>query len=95
MPNWVNFADIRKRVSIEDVLLRYYRITNLKRDGTKLSGPCPVHDGDSPRSFHVELDKNIWHCFSKCQGGGNQLDLVAKKENISIRDAALRLQSVL
>ena len=93
MPNWVNFADIRKRVSIEDVLLRYYRITNLKRDGTKLSGPCPVHDGESPRSFHVELDKNIWHCFSKCQGGGNQLDLVAKKENISIRDAALRLQT--
>jgi DNA primase len=93
MPNWVNFADIRKRVSIEDVLLRYYRITNLKRDGTKLSGPCPVHDGDSPRSFHVELDKNIWHCFSKCQGGGNQLDLVAKKEHISIRDAALRLQT--
>jgi DNA primase len=93
MPSWVNFADIRKRVSIEDVLLRYYRITNLKRDGTKLSGPCPVHNGDSPRSFHVELDKNIWHCFSKCQGGGNQLDLVAKKENISIRDAALRLQA--
>lgn len=93
MPNWVNFADIRKRVSLEDVLLRYYRIDNLKRDGTKLSGPCPVHNGDSPRSFHVELDKNIWHCFSKCQGGGNQLDLVAKKENISIRDAALRLQA--
>ena len=75
MPNWVNFADIRKRVTIEDVLLRYYRLTNLKRDGTKLSGPCPVHDGDSPRSFHVELDKNIWHCFSKCQGGGNQLNV--------------------
>lgn len=93
MPNWVNFADIRKRISIEDVLLRYYRIDNLTRDGNKLTGPCPVHGGDSPRSFHVDLDKNLWHCFSKCQGGGNQLDLVAKKESISIRDAALKLQA--
>lgn len=94
MPNnWVNFQEIRKRVSIEDVLLKYYRIENLKRDGHKLTGPCPVHNGDSPRAFAVDTTQNLWHCFSKCQGGGNQLDLVAKKENISIRDAALKLQA--
>lgn len=93
MPGWVNFQDIRKRVSLEDVLLKYYRVENLKREGNKLIGPCPVHNGKSPRSFHVDTDKNLWHCFSKCQGGGNQLDLVAKKEDISIRDAALRLQA--
>ena len=92
MPNWVNFQDIRKRVSIEDVLFKYYRVENLKREGNKLIGPCPIHNGTSPRTFHVDTDKNLWHCFSKCQGGGNQLDFVAKKEDISIRDAALRLQ---
>lgn len=90
---WVNFADIKKRVSLEDVLLKFYRIDNLKRDGTKLTGPCPVHQGDNPRAFHADTEKNLWHCFSKCQGGGNQLDLVAKKEDISIRDAALKLQA--
>lgn len=94
MGSWVNFADIRKRVSIEDVLLRYYRIDNLKRDGNKLVGPCPVHKGDSPRSFHVDLEKNLWHCFTKCQKGGNQIDLVAAMEDCSIRDAALKLQAV-
>jgi DNA primase len=91
MSTWVNFADIRQRVSLEDVLLRYYRLDNLKRDGNKLIGPCPIHQGTSPRSFHADLAKNLWHCFSKCHGGGNQLDLVVKKDDCSIRDAALRL----
>lgn len=90
---WVNFADIKKRVSIADVLLKFYRIDNLKHDGDKLIGPCPVHQGDSPRAFHADTTKNLWHCFSHCQSGGNQLDLVAKKEDISIRDAALKLQA--
>ena len=92
MAAWVNFAEIRERVSLEDVLLRYYKVEGLKRDGNKLIGPCPVHGGDSPRAFHADLEKNVWHCFSQCQKGGNQLDLVAAKEGISIRDAALRLQ---
>lgn len=93
MPNWVNFTEIRKRVSIEDVLFRYYRLDNLTRSGNKLIGPCPVHGGDSPRAFAVDTERQLWHCFSKCQGGGNQLDLVAKKEDISIREAALKLQA--
>ena len=90
---WVNFQEIRKRVSIEDVLLKYYRLDNLKRDGDKLTGPCPVHNGDSPRAFHVSTTQNLWHCFSRCQSGGNQLDLVSRKENLTIRDAALKLQA--
>ena len=93
MPNWVDFSEIRRRVSLQDVLFRYYQITTLKREGDKLIGPCPVHGGDSPRAFHADLGKNVWHCFSKCQGGGNQLDFVAKKEGINIRDAALKLQA--
>lgn len=93
MGQWINFAEVRARISLEDVLYRYYQIDNLKRDGAKLVGPCPVHGGDSPRAFHADLEKNVWHCFSQCQGGGNQLDLVAKKESIGIRDAALRLQA--
>ncbi|MBT9560451.1 MAG: toprim domain-containing protein [Myxococcales bacterium] len=93
MTDWVNFAEVRSRVSLETVLLSYYGITNLKRDGTTLVGPCPVHGGDSPRAFHANLEKNVWHCFSRCQSGGNQLDLVAKKEGIGIREAALRVQA--
>jgi DNA primase len=93
MSQWINFAEIRAKVSLEDVMVRMYGITNFKRDGDKLVGPCPVHGGDSPRAFHADLTKNVWHCFSKCQKGGNQLDFVAAKENISIRDAALKVQA--
>lgn len=93
MPNWVNFTDIRQRVSLEDVLLRYYRIDNLKREENKLIGPCPIHKGDSPRAFHADLTKNLWHCFSKCQKGGNQIDLVVAMDDCPIREAALKLQA--
>jgi len=91
MPTWINFKEIRERISLEDVIVRYYKITNLSKHGSRLVGPCPVHGGDSPRDFHAELERNLWHCFTKCQGGGNQLDLVAAREGCSVRDAALRL----
>jgi DNA primase len=93
MREWINFAELRAKISLEDVIVRLYGITTLKKDGDKLVGPCPVHGGDSPRAFHADLTKNVWHCFSKCQKGGNQLDFVAAKDNISIRDAALKLQA--
>jgi len=92
MTQWVDFTEIRSRVSLEAVLFQFYAIDNLKRHGNKLIGPCPVHNGDSPRAFHADLDKNVWHCFSQCKRGGNQLDLVAVKEGIGIRQAALHLQ---
>jgi DNA primase len=93
MTSWVNFAEIRQKVSLEQVITNFYGITTLKRDGTKMIGPCPVHQGDNPRAFHADLEKNAWHCFSKCGKGGNQLDFVAAKEGISIREAALKLQA--
>lgn len=91
--NWVNFAEIRASISLEDVIFRYYKIDTLKRDGEKLVGPCPIHRGDSPRAFHADLGRNVYHCFSRCKKGGNQLDFVAARDGISIRDAALRLQA--
>ena len=93
MAEWINFADIRARVSLEDVLFRYYKLEGLKREGHKIVGCCPVHGGDSPRAFHADLDKNVWHCFSRCKKGGNQLDFVVAKDGVSVRDAALKLQA--
>lgn len=90
--NWVNFREIRTRIPIERVLTEYYKLDNLKVSGTVATGPCPVHGGNNPRGFHVDLEKNLWHCFTGCKRGGNQLDLVAAKDNVPIRDAALRLQ---
>ncbi len=89
---WIDFAEIRRLVSLEDVIFRLYRIEGLVRTGDKLVGPCPVHHGISPRAFHADLSKNVWKCFSKCQAGGNQLDFVVRREGIDVRAAALKLK---
>ena len=90
--DWVNFREIRAQISIQRVLTEYYKIDNLKASGKVATGPCPIHNGDAPRSFHVDFERNLWHCFTKCKAGGNQLDLVARKDNVPVREAALRLK---
>lgn len=94
MTTWIDFSELRARVSLEDVLLKMYALGDrLKRQGDKLIGPCPIHNGDGPRAFHAELTKNCWFCFSGCKRGGNQIDFVALKEGITVREAALRLNA--
>ena len=94
MTTWIDFAELRAKVSLEDVLLTMYGLgPKLRRQGDKLIGPCPIHDGDGPRAFHAELKKNAWFCFSRCRKGGNQIDFVAQKEGVSVREAALRLHA--
>ncbi len=88
---WIDFKAVRLAASLEAVLTEMYKLPNLKREGDRLVGPCPVHSGQNPRAFHADLVKNVWHCFSQCQGGGNQLDFVAKREGIAIREAALKV----
>jgi DNA primase len=74
---------------MEQVLEHYGVLHTLKRNGNRLSGPCPIHNGTNPTQFRVETDRNIWNCFSECKHGGNTLDFIAKKENCSVHEAAL------
>lgn len=103
---WVNFQEIRERISLEDVIYQFYNdIDNLTRSGDTLVGPCPVHGGDSARAFRADLSKRIgsasgvWHCFTRCgaqndgKSGGNAIDFVMMKEKIGVREAALRLKA--
>ena len=87
---YVDFRAIRGRITMEQVLEHYGVLGTFKRNGTRLSGPCPIHNGKSPSQFRVDTEKNIWNCFSECKHGGNTLDFIAKKEDVSIHDAALK-----
>jgi DNA primase len=87
---FVDFRDIRSRITMEQVLEHYGVLGTFKRSGHNLSGPCPIHKGSNPTQFRVETQKNIWHCFSECKCGGNALDFIGKMDNISIHDAALK-----
>jgi DNA primase len=89
---WIDFSALKRQVSIKDVLARYGLLNGLqeKKPG-RLVGPCPIHGGKNGTSFNVDLDKNVFHCFSQC-GGGNVLDLVMKLERTdSIRTAGEKL----
>ena len=88
---WIDFTELKRRVSIRDVLERYNFLEGLteKKPGT-LVGPCPIHGGSGKASFNVDLGKNVFNCFSKC-GGGNVLDLVMKVEGIEIREAGEKI----
>lgn len=89
---WIDFSALKREVSIRDVLARYGLLSGLQeKKAGRLVGPCPIHGGKNGTSFNVDLDKNVFHCFSQC-GGGNVLDLVMKLERTeSIRQAGEKL----
>lgn len=94
MTEWVDFREVKDRVSMAMVLAHFG--IDMKGTGSKLVGCCPLHDGDNPRAFHVDTEKNVWKCFTGCdktdRSGGGVIDFVAKKEGVEFRDAALILK---
>ena len=89
MTNWVDFSSIKRSVSIAP-LLRQYRV-QLRRSGRdQYRGCCPIHGGEGRDAFHVNLTRNIFHCFA-CGASGTVLDFIAAMERCSLREAALKL----
>ena len=92
MINWLDFKSIKRRVTLESVL-RHYQV-KLRRSGKgQYRGCCPIHRGDGRDAFHVNLGRNVFHCFS-CGAGGTVLDFVAAMEGCSLFAAAQRLQAM-
>jgi DNA primase len=90
MVNWLDFKAIKRGVRLES-LLRHYRV-ELRRSGPdQYRGPCPIHRGEGRDAFHVNLARNIFHCFA-CGAGGTVLDFVAAMEGCTLREAAEKLQ---
>ena len=87
---WVDFREVRERVSMQ-MVLDHYQVDWLRKQGAELRGRCPIHQGEGERSFHVNLEKNIFYCFS-CGAKGNVLSFVAAMENVSIREAGLQMK---
>ena len=90
---YVDFRAVKQAVSIVQILDHYGLTDKFKRsaNGDTLTGPCPLHNGENPTQFRVSISKNCWHCFSECKNGGNILDFVSRKEDCTIREAALLL----
>jgi len=87
-PPVLTFSHLKRTVSIETVLNAEGLATSLKRRGQRLVGPCPVHGGDNPHAFVVDLTKDLWYCFTRCQGGGDVVELVRRMHRIGYRQCA-------
>jgi len=87
--NWVDFKAVKAAVNFRSVL-DHYQVNWLREKGDELRGCCPIHQGEGQSSFHVNLSKNAFHCFS-CKAHGNVLDFVAAMEKCSVRHAAIKL----
>lgn len=85
---YVDYRQLKDQVSLLMVLDHYDLTGELKKRGEELHGKCPLHQGEGNRSFHANVGKNAFHCFS-CNKKGNILDFVAAKEGCSVREASV------
>lgn len=74
--------EVRSRNDIVDVIGGY---VTLKKRGNSYMACCPFHHEKTP-SFHVNRDKQMYHCFG-CGAGGNVLTFVMEYENYSFPEA--------
>jgi len=86
-----SFEEIKRTTDIVRVIESYG--IALKRQGKEFVGLCPFHEDKNP-SLRVNPDKGLFHCFG-CGAAGNAIQFVAKKEDISEREAALKLLSAI
>ena len=63
-----------KQLKVEDVAGKF---TALQGSGTRLTGPCPLHEERTP-SFYVYLDTQRWRCYGACAEGGDVVDLIQR-----------------
>ena len=90
----VDFAFLRERVTMEQVLRQLDLFEPLRGTGRQRRGTCPIHGQptDKERTFSVNLGKNLFQCFHKdCAAHGNVLDLWAAVHRLPLYEAALHL----
>ena len=70
--------EVRQRNDIVDIINGY---VSLKHKGSSYSACCPFHHEKTP-SFHVNRDKQVYHCFG-CGASGNVFTFIMEYENFS------------
>lgn len=98
MAAWIDFRELRSKLSFEAVLKHYG--VEVKIKGKQHHGFCPLpeHNGTSnSQSFSANLEKGIFQCFG-CGAKGNLLDFAVlmegmnPKDGTDVRKTALKLR---
>jgi DNA primase len=77
---------IQERVDIAEIVGAHVQ---LRRAGRNFKACCPFHMEKTP-SFHVNVDKQIFHCFG-CGVGGNVFSFLMKIEKKDFREVVEQL----
>ncbi len=85
-----SFKYLKTRIKIGQILSEYGLDRKLKRRDDRLYGPCPIHGGDNPTAFRVDLIEGVWRCFTNC-GGGDLVELIVCVDRCSHAQAARTL----
>lgn len=94
MSGLLQFDTLKKTVPIPAVLDDKGLLDTFTRLGDRLVGPCPIHGGDNPNAFVVSLGKNLWYCFTGCNGGGDLVDLVRRLDGKNFRQTLHYLRTL-
>ena len=93
----MDFEHVKAQLPLQRVLEHLRLLDGLRGQAAQRKGPCPLHDHDAGghkpgRTFSVNLDENVFHCFDpRCGQQGDVIDLWAKLHHLSPRAAALDL----
>lgn len=91
----MNSRQIKHLVSIEQVLDTYGLLSQFRCVGHRLTGPCPIHScADNRNAFVVDRNRNLWFCFTRCNRGGDVIDLVRAIERCSFNRALALLHKL-
>ena len=98
---FLDFKAIKARVPLSSLLERYgVRLQRVNQSSLKGDCPLPSHSSKTRNSFYVNESKSVWYCHSESckkngnRAGGNLIDFVALMENLSVYDAARRLDEL-
>ncbi len=88
MPPFVDFAELKEKVPIEDVL----PMLGIAGAGNSAQwrGPCPACESGGDRALVVTPAKKAYYCFAT-RKGGDVIALVAHVKGMSMKDAALAI----
>jgi DNA primase len=80
---YVSFAEVKRNVTIPEVLEALEVTGQFTRKGDKLVGVCPLPQHQhgpkpNPEQFKADVKDGVWvwHCFGDCQRGGDVIELV-------------------
>lgn len=80
--------EVRAKANIVEVVSEF---VNLKRSGRGYTGLCPFHAEKTP-SFHVDEEKQLYHCFG-CGKGGTIFDFIEEMKGLTFPETVRLLAS--